>query len=55
MAEEMTNKQIQFITWLITTATNKCQTIEEVRQLNKEIRMHSDGLIDELPEEKNKK
>lgn len=46
--EEMTNKQLQFITWLITTATDKCQTIEEVRELNKEIRKHSDGLIEEI-------
>ncbi len=46
MVEELTNKQLQFITWLITTATDKCQTIEEVRELNKEIRLHSDGLID---------
>lgn len=45
--EEMTNKQLQFITWLITTATDKCQTIEEVRELNKEIRRHSDGLLEE--------
>lgn len=48
---DMTNKQMQFITWLITTATDKCQTIEEVRELNKEIRKHSDGLIDELEEQ----
>ncbi len=48
--EEMTNKQLQFITWLITTATDKCQTIEEVRELNAEIRKHSDGLIDEVTE-----
>lgn len=48
--EEMTNKQLQFITWLITTATDKCQTIEEVRELNAEIRKHSDGLIDEVAE-----
>ena len=47
MKEEMTNKQLQFLTWLITTATDKCQTIEEVRELNKEIRLHSDGLIEE--------
>lgn len=47
MEEKMTNKQLQFITWLITTATDKCQSIEEVRELNKEIRLHSDGLIDE--------
>ena len=44
---DMTNKQLQFITWLITTATDKCQTIEEVRELNAEIRKHSDGLLDE--------
>ncbi|MDE5584430.1 MAG: hypothetical protein K2J08_12100, partial [Ruminococcus sp.] len=49
--EEMTNKQVQFVTWLITTATDKCQTIEEVRELNKEIRKHSDGLIDETQKE----
>ena len=48
MVEEMTNKQLQFITWLITTATDKCQTIEEVRELNREIRKHSDGLIDDI-------
>lgn len=47
MKEDMTNKQVQFLTWLITSATDKCQTIEEVREFNKEIRLHSDGLIDE--------
>ena len=51
MVKELTNKQFQFITWLITTATDKCRTIEEVRELNKEIRLHSDGLIDGLNEE----
>lgn len=50
--EEMaTNAQLQFITWLITTATDKCQTIEEVRELNAEIRKHSNGLIDEIKTE----
>lgn len=48
MVEEVTNKQLQFITWLITTATDKCKDIEEVRELNKEIRLHSDGLIEEM-------
>lgn len=43
--DNMTNRQLQFITWLITTATDKCQTIEEVRELNAEIRRHSDGLV----------
>lgn len=48
MVEDVTNKQLQFITWLITTATDKCQTIDEVRELNREIRKHSDGLIDDM-------
>ena len=48
MVEEITNKQLQFITWLITTATDKCQTIDEVRELNREIRKRSDGLIDDI-------
>ena len=52
--ERMTNKQLQFITWLITTATDKCQTIEVVRELNREIRRHSDGLLEEELEEKQK-
>ena len=44
---EMTDKQMQFITWLITTATDKCQDIEEVREMNKEIRKHSLGIKEE--------
>ena len=48
MVEDVTNKQLQFITWLITTATDKYQTIDEVRELNREIRKHSDGLIDDM-------
>ena len=43
----MTDKQMQFIAWLITTATDKCQTIEEVRAMNEEIRKHSAGLQQE--------
>lgn len=43
----MTDKQMQFIAWLITTATDKCQSMEEVRQMNKEIRQHSAGLRSE--------
>lgn len=42
--ERMTDKQMQFIAWLITTATDKCQSMEEVREMNKEIRKHSKGL-----------
>ena len=37
----MTDKQMQFIAWLITT--DKCQTMDEVREMNKEIRKHSNG------------
>ena len=42
--QQMTDKQMQFIAWLITTATEKCQSMEEVREMNKEIRKHSTGL-----------
>ena len=45
--QDMTDKQMQFIAWLITTATDKCQTVEEVREMNKEIRKHSAGLMEE--------
>lgn len=41
--QQMTDNQMQFIAWLITTATDKCQSIEEVRKLNKEILKHSIG------------
>lgn len=34
----MTDRQMQFIAWLITTVTDKCQNIEEVREVNREIR-----------------
>lgn len=40
----MTDKQMRFIAWLITTATDKCQTVEEVRAMNEELRRHSAGL-----------
>ena len=43
----MTYKQMQFIAWLITTATDKCQTIDEVREMNREIRKHSVGFKEE--------
>ena len=42
----MTDKQMHFIAWLITTVTDKCQTIEEVRALNAEIRKHSAELTE---------
>lgn len=45
----MTDKQLQFIAWLITTATDKCQTIEEVKAMNEEIRKHSLGLKEDEP------
>ena len=40
----MTDKQLQFIAWLITTATDKCQSMDEVREMNDQIRKHSTGL-----------
>lgn len=43
----MTDKQMQFIAWLITTATDKCNNMDEVRKMNEEIRRHSAGLKDE--------
>lgn len=48
MDDIATNQQLQFITWLITTATDKCQTIEEVGELNAEIWKHLNGLIEEI-------
>ena len=51
MAEVMTDKQMQFIAWLITT-TDKCQTMDEVREMNKEIRKHSAGFKEEAEEQK---
>lgn len=50
----MTDKQMQFIAWLITTATDKCQTIDEVREMNKEIRKHSTGFKEEKDDKKEK-
>lgn len=47
----MTDKQMQFIAWLITTATDKCQSMDEVRRMNEEIRRHSAGLQKEAEEE----
>lgn len=48
----MTDKQMQFIAWLITTATDKCQTMDEVREMNREIRKHSAGLKEENEDQK---
>lgn len=53
--EAMTDKQMQFIAWLITTATDKCQTIEEVKEMNKEIRKHSTGFQEEIEEQEKDK
>ncbi len=47
----MTDKQMQFIAWLITTATDKCKDMDEVRKMNEEIRKHSAGLKDEADSE----
>ena len=49
----MTDRQMQFITWLITTATDKCATIDEVREMNKEIRKNAAGLKDEAQSDTN--
>ena len=43
----MTDKQMQFLAWLITTATDKCRDMDEVRAMNEEIRKHSAGLSKE--------
>lgn len=48
----MTDKQMQFITWLITTATDKCQSMEEVREMNEQIRKMSAGVEKEPKENK---
>jgi len=48
----MTDKQMQFIAWLITTATDKCKDMDEVRKMNEEIRRHSAGIKEEAEEEK---
>ena len=48
----MTDKQMQFIAWLITTATDKCKDMDEVRKMNEQIRKHSAGIKDE-PESEN--
>ena len=47
----MTDKQMQFIAWLITTATDKCSSMDEVHRMNEEIRRHSAGLAEESKEE----
>ena len=52
MVNVMTDKQMQFIAWLITTATDKCQTMDEVREMNKEIRKHSTGFKEEEEQKK---
>ena len=51
----MTDKQLQFIAWLITTATDKCKDMDEVRKMNEEIRRHSAGLKDEADSDNEKK
>ena len=52
MEKAMTDKQMQFIAWLITTATDKCKDMDEVRAMNEEIRRHSAGI---KTDEENKK
>ena len=38
------DKRMDFIIWLISTATDKCRTIEEVRELHKQIRLRLDAM-----------
>ena len=47
----MTDTQMHFIAWLITTATDKCKDMDEVRKMNEEIRRHSAGIRDEVDSE----
>ena len=47
----MTDKQMQFFAWLITTATDKCQSLEEVKEMNREIRKHSLGFLPEADQQ----
>lgn len=47
----MTDKQMQFIAWLITTATDKCKDMDEVRKMNEDIRKHSAGFKEETDSE----
>ena len=47
----MTDRQMQFFAWLVTTATDKCQTLEEVKEMNKEIRRHSIGFQPEADQQ----
>lgn len=49
----MTDRQMQFIAWLITQVTDKCQNMEDVRKMNEEIRKHSAGLATETVENNN--
>ena len=53
--EVMTDRQMQFIAWLITTITDKCQTLDEVKEINKEIRKHFTGFQKENEEPKKDK
>ncbi|MCM1187174.1 MAG: hypothetical protein NC251_10710 [Lachnoclostridium sp.] len=52
--EVMTDKQMQFIAWLITTATDKCQSLDEVREMNRAIREHSKGFQPDAADEEGK-
>lgn len=48
----MTDKQMHFLAWLITTVTDNCGSIEEVKAMNAEIRRHSAGMIAGEPKQK---
>ena len=50
----MTGRQMQFIAWLITTATDKCKDMDEVHAINEEIRKHAAGLMEEAKTEESR-
>ncbi len=52
MIEFMTDKQMQFMIWLITTAADKCQIMDEVREMNKEIRRYLTKIRKDAEEQK---
>ena len=53
--EDMTDRQMQFLTWLITNATDRCTDMEDVRRTNAEIRRQAKGVFKlDRKEEENK-
>lgn len=44
----MTDKQMHFLAWLITTVTDSCGSMEELRAMNAEIRRFADMTAREM-------